>query len=263
MLSAARRSVRLPVRTGAARAFATEHNPPTRFESSSVFPDEPQQPAVKTDSIPGTFSGVETDLVQRLIRGKALAGPKSREQSAAISQFQDPRAHVVVAGALHAVPRSQGFMCADLRHGTLLTTDYLKSKGASSQDPPLPTLRRRNKTSRCATSSQATTSWMSTATRCSTSLPKSPGESHPDESVFPTAVGLTLIKPVCVPTRTESHSFSFSPRSIAIGYNNPELLALAKTVSRSLPQADVPRTRTLNFSLPFFFFFQDEFATAA
>ncbi|KWU44212.1 GATA_USTMA 4-AMINOBUTYRATE aminotransferase (GABA-AT) [Rhodotorula sp. JG-1b] len=83
MLSAARRSVRLPVRTRAARAFATEHNPPTRFESSSVFPDEPQQPAVKTDSIPG---------------------PKSREQSAAISQFQDPRAHVVVA-------------------------DYLKSKG--------------------------------------------------------------------------------------------------------------------------------------
>lgn len=176
MLSAARRSVRLPVRTRAARAFATEHNPPTRFESSSVFPDEPQQPAVKTDFIPGTPSRVVWSSAAATDPQDALAGPKSREQSAAISQFQDPRAHVVVAGALHPVPRSQGFMCADLRHGTLLTTDYLKSKGASSQDPPLPTLRRRNKTSRCATSSQATTWSMSTATRCSTSLPRSPGQ---------------------------------------------------------------------------------------
>ncbi|GAA5975543.1 hypothetical protein JCM10908_005197 [Rhodotorula pacifica] len=76
MLSAAaRRVARLPART-ATRTFATEHNPPTRFESSSVFPDEPLQPSVKTDAIPG---------------------PKSREQSASIGQFQDPRAHVVVA----------------------------------------------------------------------------------------------------------------------------------------------------------------------
>lgn len=116
MLSAARRAVRLPKRSAAVRAYATEHNPPTRFESSSVFPDEPSQPSVKTDQIPGEHDRVKTccSISDELTCYFWIAGPKSREHSAAISQFQDPRAHVVVGGARCHAPRlCAGGHCVD------------------------------------------------------------------------------------------------------------------------------------------------------
>ncbi|GAA5826408.1 hypothetical protein JCM10212_001283, partial [Sporobolomyces blumeae] len=53
----------------ARRAFAT-------FDSSIVFPHQPESPSVVTESIPG---------------------PKSQEQSNVINSFQDNRTHIVVA----------------------------------------------------------------------------------------------------------------------------------------------------------------------
>ncbi|GAA6052376.1 hypothetical protein JCM3770_000212 [Rhodotorula araucariae] len=76
MLHAVRRASRPPVLAPARRTLATEHNPPTRFSSHAVFPDEPARPQVLTDAVPG---------------------PRSREASQAIAQFQDARAHVLVA----------------------------------------------------------------------------------------------------------------------------------------------------------------------
>ncbi|GAA6013661.1 hypothetical protein JCM8202_000767 [Rhodotorula sphaerocarpa] len=97
MLSAVKRSVRLPAAIPArlARAYATENNPPTRFDSHKVFPREPQQPTLKSESIPG---------------------PKSREHSAAIAQFQDPRAHVVVGD----YTKSQGNYLIDVDGNEML-----------------------------------------------------------------------------------------------------------------------------------------------
>lgn len=128
----------------------------------------------------------------------------------------------------------------DARHALSLSTDYLKSKGTSSQDPPLPTFRRRNKTSRCATS-QATTSSMSTATRCSTSLPRSPGQFRPVLIRVAPCRRLDSYQDLLIADPYRIFSFVFPPRSIAIGYNNPELLALAKTVSCCPPRPEATR----------------------
>uniref|UniRef100_A0A0K3CHQ2 4-aminobutyrate aminotransferase n=1 Tax=Rhodotorula toruloides TaxID=5286 RepID=A0A0K3CHQ2_RHOTO len=77
MLSVLNRVPRASLAARAAtRLFATEHNPPTRFESASVWQNEPSQPKLVTDSVPG---------------------PRSAELSKEIADFQDPRTHVVVA----------------------------------------------------------------------------------------------------------------------------------------------------------------------
>ncbi|GAA5899346.1 hypothetical protein JCM8208_001622 [Rhodotorula glutinis] len=77
MLRATRHTATAAARAPArCRALATEHSPPTRFSSATVFPDEPSHPKVLSDSVPG---------------------PASREASQVIGQFQDPRAHVLVA----------------------------------------------------------------------------------------------------------------------------------------------------------------------
>ncbi|GJN87403.1 hypothetical protein Rhopal_000352-T1 [Rhodotorula paludigena] len=76
MLQAARRATATARTRTFARSLATEHNPPARFDSRRVFPDEPTHPRVQTDAVPG---------------------PRSKELSASIADFQDPRAHILVA----------------------------------------------------------------------------------------------------------------------------------------------------------------------
>ncbi|GAA5967256.1 hypothetical protein JCM11641_000491 [Rhodosporidiobolus odoratus] len=72
----AQKSLKIPRTVPAVRSYAAENNPPTRFSSDSVWSNEPQQPKLATDTIPG---------------------PASREFSSSIADFQDSRTHVVVA----------------------------------------------------------------------------------------------------------------------------------------------------------------------
>ncbi|GAA5936734.1 hypothetical protein JCM3775_000183 [Rhodotorula graminis] len=77
MLGPTRRTACAAARAPAhCRALATEHSPPTRFSSATVFHNEPASPKILSDSVPG---------------------PVSRKASQVIGQFQDPRAHVLVA----------------------------------------------------------------------------------------------------------------------------------------------------------------------
>ncbi|GAA5932625.1 hypothetical protein JCM1841_000315 [Sporobolomyces salmonicolor] len=76
MLSVVGRTARAKVSRPAytrLRPYATEA---PRFDSASIFPDEPLQPKLVTDAVPG---------------------PKSQAHSKAIADFQDPRTHIVVA----------------------------------------------------------------------------------------------------------------------------------------------------------------------
>ncbi|BGP46713.1 4-aminobutyrate transaminase [Rhodotorula kratochvilovae] len=89
MLHAVRRASKTAVLAPARRTLATEHSPPTRFSSQVVFPDEPTSPKVLTDAVPG---------------------PRSLESSQAIADFQDARAHILVAD----YAKSKGNYLADV-----------------------------------------------------------------------------------------------------------------------------------------------------